>query len=62
MLLTRAALIGEKPPVGCTVDATGFHADAAGGVGDGDGDEGSPVVLRDGDFLRDGVAPVAAAR
>ena len=60
MLLTRAALIGEKPPVGCTVDATGLHADAAGGVGDGD--EGSPVFLRDGDFLRDGAAPVAAAR
>ena len=56
-----AYLVLERAvPVGCTVDATGFHADAAGGVSDGD--EGTTVVLRDGDFLPDGVARVAAAR
>ena len=78
--VTPAALIGEKPPEGCTVTAIGYHADTAGGspvrkstpacilfdiklgadpifevhpaersaLCVGDGDEGSPVVLRDG--------------
>lgn len=129
--VTPAALIDEKPPVACTVNAIGYHAETAGAApvrkstpacilfnlqlgADpifevhpaersalcvGDGDEGSPVVLRDGrkqvlvgifvgsvtgpftdrrrgtqlldgfesmfgygDFLREGMAGVAAAR
>lgn len=76
-----AALIGDKPPVGCSVQAIGYHGDAASpqpvrkstpacilfnvklgsdpifevhpaersALCIGDGDEGSPVVLREGD-------------